>query len=74
MEKFRGYKTEVKERIERRGGLVLKKKMEGEENFEIYGRFRKKTDVKTHPHGPTDHSQENAETAISCKGSGPARK
>ena len=42
MEKFGGYKTEVKERIEIRERLALKNSVEGEELLEIYGTFKRR--------------------------------
>ena len=52
--------------------MALKKKVEGEEHLEIYGRVRGEIiieNVFTRPIG----LRENAETAISCRGPGPAR-
>ena len=41
IEKFAGYKTEVKERIEIRERLALKNKVKEEEHLEIYWELRK---------------------------------
>ena len=41
LEKFAGYKTEVKERIETRGELALRNKVK-EEHLEIHARFDRK--------------------------------
>ena len=39
-EKFGKYKAQVEERIERRGRLALRNKVESEKHLEIYGRLR----------------------------------
>ena len=54
IEKFGGYKTEVKERIETRERLALRNKVKEEEHLEIYGGFREETGMKTYLHGPMD--------------------
>ena len=56
MEKFWGYKTEVKERIEIREIAALKKTGEGEEHLDIYRRLRKETGMKTRFYGPMDYA------------------
>ena len=56
MEKFGGYKKEVKERIERRARLAFKKNVKGEELFEISGRLREETGMKPYLYGPMDLS------------------
>ena len=40
IEKFRGFKTEVEERIEIRERLALRNEVKEEEHLEIYGRLR----------------------------------
>ena len=57
IEKFSGYKTEVKERIERRERLALRKKVEGEEHLEIYGGLREGIGMKRYLHGPMDFAK-----------------
>ena len=57
MEKFGGYKKEVKERIERRARLAFKKNVKGEELFEISGRLREETGMKPYLYGPMDYSK-----------------
>ena len=74
IEKFAGYKTEVvKEKIEIRERLALRNKVKEEEHLEIYGRLREEIGTKTYLHMPMEIC-ENAETATSCRGPGPARK
>ena len=49
--------------------------MKDEQHLEIYGELREEIGMKTHLHGPINYlARENAETAISCRGPGPARK
>ena len=74
MDKFGGHRTEVKERIDIRERLALRNKVKEEEHLEIYGGLREEIGMKTYLHGPIDYIRENAETAISCRGPGPARK
>ena len=57
IEKFGVYKTEVKERIESRERLALRKKMEGEEHLEIYGGLREGIGMKKYLHGPMDFAK-----------------
>ena len=71
MEKFGGYKTELKARIERRERLALKK-LEGEEHLEIYGRVRKEIEMKNYFHGPMDYAK--TLKLQFYRGPGPARK
>ena len=73
LEKFAGYKTEVKERPEIGEMLALRNKVKEEERLEIYGGLRRRNgneNVSARPNG----LRENAETATSCGGPGPARK
>ena len=56
-EKFAGYKTEVKEKIEIREWLALRKKVKGKEHLKIYGGLREEIGVKTYFHGPIDHTK-----------------
>ena len=73
IEKFAGYKTEVKERIEIRERLALRNKVKEEEHLrDLRGvqRRNRNENVFARPNGPS----ENAETAISWRGPGPARK
>ena len=73
VEKFGEYKTEVKESTESLERPALKKKVEGEEHLEIYGSLREEIEnenVFVRPNG----LPENVETAVSCRGPGPARK
>ena len=70
-------KAEIKERIRRTKRreiplIALRNKVKAEEHFEIY-RGLKRRGIKTHLHGPGG-LRENAETAISDRGPGPARK
>ena len=53
-------------------GLALRNKVKEEEHLEIYGGLREEMEMKSYLHGPIDYA--NAETAISCRGPGPARK
>ena len=57
IEKFSGYKTEVKERLERRERLALRKKVEGEEHLEIYGGLKEGIGMKRYLHGPMDFAK-----------------
>ena len=67
MEKFGGYKTEVKERINGRERRALKNKVEWEEQFRgirEVARRDGKENVCTRP----NRQRENKEAATSCKG------
>ena len=57
IEKFGGYKTEVKERLEGRGRLALRNKVKEEKRFEIYGRLREDVGVKTYVHGQMNYAK-----------------
>ena len=57
IEKFEGYKTEVKENIEIRERLALRNKVKEEEHLEIYGCLREEIGMKTYLHGPMDSTQ-----------------
>ena len=57
VEKFAGYKTEAKERIEVRGRLALRNKVKEEEHLEIYGGLREEIGIKTYLHGPMDYAK-----------------
>ena len=73
IEKLAGYKTKVKENIEIRGRLALRNKVEEEEHLRyLWGvkRRNRNENVFARPNG----IREKAETAISCRGPGPARK
>ena len=58
---------------ERRERLALRNKVNSKKHLEMYGGLSIGLGMKTYLHGPKD-SGENAETAISCRGPGPARK
>ena len=73
IEKFAGYKTEVREKIEIREMLALRNKVKEEEHLRdlrAVKRRNRNENVFARPSG----LRENAETAISCRGRGPARK
>ena len=73
IEKFAGYKTEVKERVEIREKLALRNKVKEEEHLrDLRGvkRRNRNENVFARPNG----LRENAETAISCRGPGATRK
>ena len=58
MEKFGGYKTEVKERIEIRERLALRNKVKEEEHLRyIRGELRKEIGMKTYLQGPMDYAK-----------------
>ena len=57
IEKFAGYKTEVKEKIEIREKLALRNKVKEEELLEIYGGLREEIKMKTYLRGPMDHAK-----------------
>ena len=57
IEKFAGYKTEVKERIEIRERLALRNKVKEGEHLEIYGGLREEIGMKTHLRGPMDYAK-----------------
>ena len=57
IEKFAGYKTEVKENIELREGLVLRNKVKEKEHLDIYGELREEIGMKTYLHGPMDYAK-----------------
>ena len=69
IDKFAGYKAEVKERIEIRERLALRNKVKEEQHIEMYGGLREEIAMK-----PYVHDREYAETAVSWRGPGPARK
>ena len=54
MEKFGGYKTEVKEIIEVRKRLALRNKVKEEKHLDIHGELREDIGMKTYLHGPMD--------------------
>ena len=56
-DKFGGYKTEVKEKIEMRERLSLRTKVKEEEHLEIYGRLREEIGMKTCFHGQLDYAK-----------------
>ena len=66
-EKFEGYKTEVKERIEIRERLALRNKVKKEEHFRDL-RGVKGRDRDENVYARSHELRENAETAISCRG------
>ena len=70
IEKFGGYKTEVKERIEERERQALRNKVRENKHLEMYGGLREDIGIQTKPNG----LREKAETAISCRGPGLTRK
>ena len=71
IEKFGGYKTEVKERIEARVRLALRNKMNGEDHLDIYGEFEDERNDKVFAR-PND-LRENADAAFASRGRGPGR-
>ena len=64
-------RSKRKDRIRER--LALRNKVKEEEHLEIYGGLREEIGMKTSLHGPMDYAKET-ETAISCRGPGPASK
>ena len=54
IEKFGGYKTEVKERIETRERLALRNKVKEEGHLRDIRRLREEIGMKTYLHGPMD--------------------
>ena len=52
-----GYKTEGKERIERRERLALRNKVIEKERLEIYGGLREELGMKTYLHGPMNYAK-----------------
>ena len=73
IEKFAGYKTEVEEKIQIRERLALRNKVKEEEYLEFYGGFKRRNRDEN-VFARSNGLRENAETAISCRGPGPARK
>ena len=59
LEKFGGYKTEVKERIEERERLALRNKVNEEKHLEIHGGLREDIGMKTYLHGPMDYANKH---------------
>ena len=57
VEKFGGYKTEVKQRIEERERLALRNKVKEEKHLEIYRGLRADIGMKTYLHGPLDFAK-----------------
>ena len=55
IEKFAGYKTEVKERPEIGEMLALRNKVKEAEHSEFYGGLRDEMGMKTYLHGPMDY-------------------
>ena len=53
-DKFRRYKAEAEEMIERRERLALRNKLKSEKILEIYGGFTEGIGMKTYLHGPMD--------------------
>ena len=73
IEKFGGYKTEVKEGIEERGRLALRSKANEDKHSRDIPGFEGRywnTNVFARHNG----LREKVETAISCRGPGPTRK
>ena len=72
-EKFGGYKTEVKEKVEERERRALRNKVKEEKHIGdtrgVEGRYWN-GNVSTRPNG----LHQKAETAISCRGPGPTIK
>ena len=56
VEKFSGYNTEAKEKIEQRERLALRNNVK-EKHSEVYGGLREDTGMKTCPHGPMDYAK-----------------
>ena len=57
IEKFGGYKTEVKERIEEVEILELRNKVKEKKHSEMYRGLREDIGMKTYLHGPMDYAQ-----------------
>ena len=57
IEKFTGYKREMKEKIETWKGLALRNNVKEEERLEIYGRLSEEIGMKTYLHGPMDYAK-----------------
>ena len=72
MEKFGGYKTEVNELVERGQRLALRK-VEGGKHFRDIREVARRNWTENAFAWPNG-LRENAETAVSCRGPGPARK
>ena len=73
IDKFGRYKAEVEKRMERRARLALRNRVKLEKHFGDMGgnkRRNRNENVFAQPNG----LRENAETAFSCRGPGPARK
>ena len=49
-----GYKTKVRDMIEKRGKETLRCKVDEEEHLRIYGGLREEIGMKTYLHGPMD--------------------
>ena len=72
-DKFARYKTDTEERMERRERLALRNTVESEKHFrDKWGVERR--DRNENVFARPDGLRENAETAISRRGPGPARK
>ena len=56
IEKFGGYRTEVKERIKEKERLAVRNKVK-EKYLEIYGGLREDTEMKTYLHSPMDYAK-----------------
>ena len=57
IEKFAGYKTAVKEKIETKARITLRNKVKEEEHLEMYGGLREEIGMKTYLHDPMDYSK-----------------
>ena len=68
-----GYKTEVKENIEIRQRLALRNKVKDEEDLRDL-REVKRRNRNENVFARPNRLRENPETAISCRGPGPAKK
>ena len=58
IEKFDGYKTEIKKITEERERLALRNKVNEENHLKIYGGLREDIGIKTYLHGPMDYVRE----------------
>ena len=72
IQKFGGYKTGVKERIEERERLALRNDVKEEKHLEIYIGLREDIGMKAYLHGPMDYAKKRKLRFV--QGPGPTRK
>ena len=57
IEEFGEYTDEIKGKIEHRERKALKKKVESEQHFEIYGKLKQQIEMRAYLDGPMDYAK-----------------